>query len=243
MSATFDFTRHAVLVTGGTTGIGRAIANAFSGAGADVSITGTRVNSSEYDDDLSEFSYVQVLLEDSDSVDQLIAKTDRVDVLVNNAGVGIDPPLSLTPDGFEKNLTINLTSVFRICQGLHDHLRAKPGSIINIASIYSNMGSAWGPGYGASKSAIVNLTKSLGVLYVDDGIRVNAIAPGWIETNMSADSRDDKESNRRIIERTPMGRWGKPHELAGTALYLASDDLAGFVTGATIAVDGGWSVA
>lgn len=243
MSAKFDFSGHAVLVTGGTTGIGRAIANAFSIAGADVSITGTRPNASDYEDDLTEFSYAQVLLEDSDSVDQFIAETDRVDVLVNNAGAAIDPPLSLTPSGFEKNLAINLSSVFRICQGLHDHLLTKPGNIINIASIYSYFGSAWGPGYGASKSAIVSLTKSLGVLYADDGVRVNAIAPGWIETNMSADSRNAEEPNRRIIERTPMGRWGKPHELAGTALYLASDDLAGFVTGATIAVDGGWSVA
>lgn len=97
------------------------------------------------------------------------------------------------------------------------------------------------PGYGASKAAILQLTKTLGALYAPDGIRVNAIAPGWIETNLTTGVQAAPELSDPIVARTPMDRWGKPEEMAGTALYLASDQLAGFVTGVTIPVDGGFS--
>ncbi len=241
MAATIDFSGYAVLVTGGSNGIGRAIAQAFRDSGAVVCITGTKSSVGDYDADLSAFSYRQARLEDSTSVDALIAATERVDVLINNAGIGIGRPESLTPEGFDTNLTVNLNAVFRLCQGLHGRLVARPGSVINIASMYSYFGSPWGPAYGASKAAIVNMTKSLAALYADDGIRVNAIAPGWIETNLTAEIYTSPERSRQIIERTPMRRWGKPEEIAGTALYLASDDLANFVTGVTIPVDGGYS--
>jgi NAD(P)-dependent dehydrogenase (short-subunit alcohol dehydrogenase family) len=115
------------------------------------------------------------------------------------------------------------------------------GRIVNISSRGAFRGEPTGPAYGASKSAIVNLTKSLAALYATDGIRVNAIAPGWIETKLTAGSQADEQSSRSIVARTPLGRWGKPEEITGTALYLASPDLAGFVTGATIPVDGGYS--
>lgn len=242
MTATFNFSGYAVLVTGGSNGIGLAIARAFAEAGAEVSITGTRAGVGDYEEDLSSFSYRQVLVEDSKAVDALIAATERVDVLVNNAGNRVRAPESLTPEGFEKNIAINLNSVFRLCQGLHDKLKSKPGSIINIASIWSYFASAHVPGYGASKAAILQMTKSLGDLYAADGIRVNAIAPGWIETNLTARTRATESMSRPIVDRTPMARWGKPEEIAGTALYLASDDLASFVTGVTIPVDGGFSV-
>ena len=243
MNGALDFSGCAVLVTGGSNGIGLAIAKSFLEAGASVSITGTKPAASAYEVDLSAFTYCQVLMEDRSSVDSLIAATDRVDVLVNNAGTAVEPPEALTPDGFEKNISINLSAVFRLCQGLHPYLKLRPGSIINIASMYSHLGSPAVPGYGASKSAIVQLTKTLGALYAADGIRVNAIAPGWIETKLTAGSQTDERSNQSIIRRTPMGRWGKPKDIAGTALYLASDDLARFVTGVTIPVDGGYSTA
>ncbi len=241
MSVTFDFSGYAVLVTGGSNGIGLAIARAFSGAGAEVSITGTRAGRGDYEEDLSGFSYRQVLVEDGEAVDQLITATERVDVLVNNAGTAIRAPEAYTPEGFEKNIAINLNSVYRLCQGLHGKLKSRPGSIINIASMTSYFASPRVPGYGASKSAILQMTKTLGTLYAADGIRVNAIAPGWIETNLTRPVRAAAELNRPIVERTPMARWGKPEEMAGTALYLASDDLASFVTGVTIPVDGGFS--
>ncbi len=241
MSVTLDYSGHAVLVTGGSNGIGLAIARAFSDAGAEVSITGTRAGGGDYEEDLSGFSYRQVLVEDGEAVDALITATERVDVLVNNAGTAIRAPEALTPEGFEKNIAINLNSVFRLCQGLHGKLKSRPGSIINIASMTSYFASPRVPGYGASKSAILQLTKTLGTLYAADGIRVNAIAPGWIETNLTVPVRAAEELNRPIVERTPMARWGKPEEMAGTALYLASDELASFVTGVTIPVDGGFS--
>ena len=241
MSVSFDYSGHAVLVTGGSNGIGLAIARAFSDAGAEVSITGTRAGGGDYEEDLSGFSYRQVLVEDGEAVDALITATERVDVLVNNAGTAIRAPEALTPEGFEMNIAINLNSVFRLCQGLHGKLKSRPGSIINIASMTSYFASPRVPGYGASKSAILQMTKTLGTLYAADGIRVNAIAPGWIETNLTVPVRAAEELNRPIVERTPMARWGKPEEMAGTALYLASDELASFVTGVTIPVDGGFS--
>jgi NAD(P)-dependent dehydrogenase (short-subunit alcohol dehydrogenase family) len=241
MGGALDFSGWAVLVTGGSNGIGHAIARSFLEAGAVVSITGTRPAAADYEADLSAFRYRQVLMEDSPSVDSIIASTDRVDVLVNNAGTAVGPPEALTPEGFEKNVAINLNAVFRLCQGLHGHLKSRPGSIINIASMYSYFGSKGVPGYGASKAAIVQLTRTLAALYAADGIRVNAIAPGWIETGLTAGSQADEQTSRSIVARTPLGRWGKPGEIAGTALYLASRDLAGFVTGATIPVDGGYS--
>ncbi len=241
MSVTLDYSGHAVLVTGGSNGIGLAIARAFSDAGAEVSITGTRAGGGDYEEDLSGFSYRQVLVEDGEAVDALITATERVDVLVNNAGTAIRAPEALTPEGFEMNIAINLNSVFRLCQGLHGKLKSRPGSIINIASMTSYFASPRVPGYGASKSAILQMTKTLGTLYAADGIRVNAIAPGWIETNLTVPVRAAEELNRPIVERTPMARWGKPEEMAGTALYLASDELASFVTGVTIPVDGGFS--
>ena len=240
MSGALDFSGCAVLVTGGSNGIGLAIASSFLEAGASVSITGTRPAAADYETDLSAFAYRQALMEDSSSVESLIAATDKLDVLVNTAGTAVEPPRALTPEGFETNIAINLNAVFRLCQGLYVHLKSRPGSIVNIASMYSFLGSPGVPGYGASKSAIVQLTKTLAALYAPDGVRVNAIAPGWIETKLTAGSQADEQSNRSIVGRTPMGRWGKPEDIVGTALYLASDDLAGFVTGVTIPVDGGY---
>lgn len=241
MNDSLDFSGYSVLVTGGSNGIGLAIANSFLTAGATVSITGTRPAAADYDSGLQAFAYQQVEMGDSTSVDRLINATEEVDVLVNNAGTFVDPPEGLTPEGFEKNMAINLNAVFRLCQGLREKLSVRPGSVINIASMYSYFGCGNGPAYGASKSAIVNLTKSLAALYASDGIRVNAIAPGWISTNLTASLQANKERSRPIIERTPMARWGEPDEVSGTALYLASAHLAGFITGVTIPVDGGYS--
>jgi len=243
MTATFDYSGYAVLVTGGTRGIGRAIAGAFAGAGAEVTVTGTRAGAGDYDGDLSGLSYRRARMEDPESVDALIAAVPRVDVLVNNAGTVIRQPEGLTPEAFERTVAVNLNAVFRLSQGLREKLTVRPGCIVNIASMYSYFASPHAPGYGAGKAAIPQLTKSLAALYAPDGIRVNAIAPGWTETDLTAPIKADAERDRAVRARTPMGRWGKPHEIAAAALYLASDDIAGFVTGATIPVDGGYSAA
>ena len=240
MGVTFDYSGHSVLVTGGSNGIGHAIARAFADAGADVTITGTRASAAEYDTDLSGLTYRQLRVEDAGAVDAFIAATPACDILVNNAGNSVRGEAGQSPEGFELNIDINLNSVFRLCQGLRDRLAKRPGSIVNIASMTSYIASPRVPGYGASKAAILQLTKTLGELYAPDGIRVNAIAPGWIETNLTEAPRGMEGFIETISARTPMRRWGQPRELAGTALYLASDELAGFVTGVTIPVDGGY---
>jgi NAD(P)-dependent dehydrogenase (short-subunit alcohol dehydrogenase family) len=243
MAATFDFSGHAVLVTGGTRGIGRAIAQAFAKAGAEVTVTGTHADAGDYDGGLPGLAFRQAQMEDAASVDALAAAVARVDVLVNNAGIVIRQPEGLTPEAFERIVSVNLNAVFRLSQGLRGKLSVRPGCIVNIASMYSYFASPHAPGYGAGKAAIPQLTQSLAALYAGDGIRVNAIAPGWTETELTAPIQADAERDRTIRARTPMGRWGQPHEIAATALYLASDDIAGFVTGATIPVDGGYSAA
>lgn len=237
---TLDYTAHAVLVTGGSNGIGFGIANGFADAGADVTITGTRESATDYDHDLSRFAYRQLLIQDRGMLDAFIADTGELDVLINNAGNTVRGAEGQSPEGFEYNIDINLNSVFRLCQGLRDRLAKRPGSVVNIASMTSYIASPRVPGYGASKAAILQLTKTLGELYAPNGIRVNAIAPGWIETNLTQAVRDMEGFTDTVKERTPMGRWGKPEEMAGTALYLASPALASFVTGVTIPVDGGY---
>jgi len=241
MTATFDFSGKAVLVTGASSGISLAIAEGFRSAGASVTVTGTRAAAADYPDDLSGFAYHGVDLREPAAVDALAASFDRLDVLVNNAGMTYRAAEALVPENFETVIDVNLNAVYRLCQRLRPLLQASDGAIINIASMTSYFGSPRVPGYGASKAAVLQLTKSLAALYAADGIRVNAIAPGWIETKLTVPVRETEQLNRPIIERTPLGRWGQPAEMAGTALFLASSDAAGFVTGVTIPVDGGYS--
>ena len=237
---TLDYTGYNVLVTGGSSGIGNAIARAFADAGASVTVTGTRATAAEYEDDLSTFTYRQLDVADAAAIDAFVEATGDLDVLVNNAGTAIRMEEAQTPAGFERNIDINLNSIFRLSQGLRSRLAKRPGSIISIASMTSYVGSPRVPGYGASKAAVLQLTKTMGELYASDGIRANAIAPGWIATKMTVPVRTSETISAPILARTPMGRFGKPEEMAGTALYLASDKLAGFVTGVTIPVDGGY---
>lgn len=240
MSVRFDFSAQTVIVTGGSSGIGRAIAAGFRDAGAAVVITGTRDGPDDYPEDIATMTYRQVEMQDHDALDAFTAEFASVDVLVNSAGTTVRGEAAFTPENFEKILDINLAGSYRMAHGLLPALKQARGSVINIASMFSYFASPRAPGYGASKSAIVQLTKSLGAAWAQESVRVNGIAPGWIDTKLTKPVQETEWLNRPILERTPMGRWGRPDEMVGAALFLASDQ-ASFVTGVTIPVDGGYS--
>jgi NAD(P)-dependent dehydrogenase (short-subunit alcohol dehydrogenase family) len=147
----------------------------------------------------------------------------------------------MAPAFFEKVVDINLHGTFRTAEAFHPQLKAAGGNVINIASMYAQFGSPRNPAYGASKAAVQQLTKSLAIAWAPDGIRVNAIAPGFIVTEQSARSRMDPQHVENVNKRTPLGRWGQPEDIAGPVLFLASDQ-AKFMTGVCLAIDGGYSV-
>ena len=239
MKATFDYSGKVILVSGGSSGIGLAIAKAFQRSGGDVWITGTRAGASDYADDLTGLTFRPLDMQDGAAIDALAASLPSLDVLVNCAGNTIRNEEAYEPENFDKVIAINLNGTFRLSMAALPHLKKGPGSVINIASMTSYFGAPGSPGYGASKAGVLELTQTLGVAWAPSGIRVNGIAPGWIETKLTNFWREDQR-DRQILERTPMGRWGQPDEMAGAALFLASD-AASFITGITLPVDGGYT--
>jgi NAD(P)-dependent dehydrogenase (short-subunit alcohol dehydrogenase family) len=246
--ASFDYSGAHVVVTGGTSGIGHATARAFSAAGATVTITGTRSAPTDYDTDLADFAYHQLQMSDTGSVDAFVASLhaghEAIDVLVNNAGATFpDGRDEWDPDGFAASLALNLAGPMRLTTGVHSLLRASGmdggASVINLSSMSAYRSVPMVPGYGASKAGTVNLTMNLARRWVDHGIRVNAIAPGLIDTPMTAPMAAFPEMMAAEIAHTPMGRMGTPEEVADAALFLASSS-ARFITGHTLAVDGGF---
>ncbi|MGI9510025.1 MAG: SDR family NAD(P)-dependent oxidoreductase [Geminicoccaceae bacterium] len=239
MTATFDYGGKTILISGGTSGIGLAIAKAFEQSGGEVWVTGTRADADAYQDDLSGFTFRQLDMQDAAAIEALPGSLSAIDVLINCAGNTIRGEEAYEGDNFDKVLAINLGGSFRLSMAALPLLKTSKGCVINIASMTSYFGAPGSPGYGASKAGILELTQTLGVAWAPFGIRVNGIAPGWIETKLTDFWRDD-ERDRAILERTPMGRWGRPEEMAGAALFLASDD-ASFITGVTLPVDGGYT--
>lgn len=236
----YDFSDRDVLVVGASRGgIGSAIAAAFEAAGASVRITGLEDEPVEADRD--RHPYFRLDVTDRDSVIELADSTPRLDVLVNCAAI-TSRGEEMEPEFFERVVDVNLHGTFRVSIALLPQLKRSRGCIINIASMYSFFGSPKNPAYGASKAAISQLTKSLAIAFAGDGIRVNAVSPGFIVTEQSARSREDPQHVAAVNARTPMARWGQPDDVAGPVLFLASP-AAAFITGTTLNVDGGYSIA
>ena len=244
MAYTIDLSGKVVLVTGGASGILYAIALSFLEAGAEVILTARTEESIKNCKTITENGSLKIFKLDVTndiSIEKLFAEIDTLDILVNNAGI-VKRALEYRVETFADVINTNLMGVMRICHEAFPKLALTKGNIINIASMWSFFGSPVSPGYTASKTGLIGLTKSLANGWSEHEVRVNCIAPGWIETKLNKDLREDKEQFEKIIDRTPMKRWGNPKDISGAAIYLASDK-ASFTTGATIVVDGGYSIA
>ncbi len=228
-----------VLITGGCGGIGGAFAEAFLAHGAHVTVTDLQAPPEALTQ--AGARYVALDVTSDADVNALAERTERLDVLIHCAGKLIRWE-EHKPEVFRNIVDIHLFGNIRLATAFRPHLRKTRGSIFNIASMYSYFGAPQIPAYAAAKTGVAGLTRSLALAYVEDGIRVNAIAPGWIETNISRGGREDPVFNEKLMLRLPNKRWAKPQELAGTALFLASPASA-LITGVTIPVDGGYTAA
>ena len=248
MAISFDLTGKRALVTGANTGIGQAIAIALADAGADIALAGRSAAAEtmaliaatgrkvvDLRVDLSSIAPVQGV------VDQAVENLGGIDILVNNAGIIRRNDLAdFTEEDWDAVVDTNLKALFFLSQSAARVMMAQgSGKIINIASLLSFQGGIRVPSYAAAKSGVAGLTKALANELAPKGVQVNAIAPGYITTNNTAALQADETRNRQILERIPTGRWGKPEDIAGAAVFLASP-ASDYVTGHVLAVDGGW---
>jgi NAD(P)-dependent dehydrogenase (short-subunit alcohol dehydrogenase family) len=234
----FDFTGRNILVIGASRGgIGSAVAAGFTECGAAVRITGAEPEPIAADQ--GRYPYTQLDVADPDAVRRMAEGVPVLDVLVNCAGIARRDE-EYDPTVFARVLEVNLHGLLHLANVFKTHLVASRGAMINIASMYSTYGSPRVPAYGASKAAVAQMTKSLALAWAEHGVRVNAIAPGFIVTEQSARGRADPTHYQRVLDRTPAGRWGQPADIAGPVLFLASP-AAAFITGAVLPVDGGYT--
>jgi 2-dehydro-3-deoxy-D-gluconate 5-dehydrogenase len=252
----FDLRGRVAIVTGGNGGIGRSIALGMAHAGAAVAVLAR--NPEKNQRVLAELQAIGVPavalhldVTKRATLAQALGEVERalgsIDILVNNAGVATisGGVLQETAATWDNTIETHLNASFLLSQlAATSMLKRKRGKIINLASMYSYFGSGVVPAYSAAKGAIVQLTKSMAIEFAPHNIQVNAIAPGWIATDMTAiarESPDWADFNRMILARTPANRWGQPDETAGAAVFLASS-AADFITGVTLPVDGGYSI-
>jgi NAD(P)-dependent dehydrogenase (short-subunit alcohol dehydrogenase family) len=231
--------RKIAIVTGGGTGLGLASALEFQRLGYRVIALGLDI---EPELEGSGVEFEKLDISDEKAMQDVADRFSQINLLVNSAGIILHEGKELTVPGFRKVVDVNLHGTHLACLMFHKALAARRGSIVNFASMWSFFGSANNPGYSASKGAVVSLTRSLAVGFAPDGVRVNAVAPGWIETRMSQKAFNDPERSGSIQKRIPIGCWGKPVDIAKAVAFLASDD-ARYITGVILPIDGGYSVA
>jgi 2-deoxy-D-gluconate 3-dehydrogenase len=246
----YDLSGKKALVTGASRGIGRAIALGFADAGADV-VLASRDESAlaEVAADVRARGREAVVLPcdvtNRDRVHAMVAEAiealGRLDVVVNNAGgtAFMVPFTDIRFAGWEKVMRLNVDSVVHVCQAVGPHLlERRSGSVVNVASVAGMAGSPMVSPYGASKAAVVSITRSLAMEWGHAGVRVNALCPGWTATDLNRNLWENEETTRAMMQGVPLGRWGRPEEMVGPALFLASD-ASSFVTGHALVVDGG----
>ncbi|ARP85314.1 SDR family NAD(P)-dependent oxidoreductase [Bordetella genomosp. 9] len=231
------FAGKTALVTGATQGIGAAVANRLASLGARTIATGLRSDATDLNRD------IEVRIGDvshAADVEAMFSGLDELDIVVNCAGI-IRRGAEHDPAVFEQVLAVNLTGTMRVCSAARERLARRRGCIVNTASMLSFFGGSLVPGYAASKGGVAQLTKSLALAYAADGIRVNAVAPGWIATPLTQALQDDPARSGPILSRTPLGRWGTPADVADAVAFLCTP-AAGFMTGVILPVDGGYLI-
>ena len=254
----FDLKARVAVVTGGNGGIGLGIARGLAQHGAKVIIAARDAEKTgQAVDQLKRLGFdasgLEFDVQSEPSIAGMISKAigvhGGIDILVNNAGINrVNFADRFTADDWRKIIDTNLTGAYLLCKEVYPHMSAnRGGKIINIASMTATFGSKRSLPYGASKSGLVQLTKSLAIAWADENIQVNAISPGWVETEMTEGLRESEdpeiqEIHRGITERIPAGRWARPEDMAGAAVFLASA-ASNYVTGAVLTVDGGYSIA
>jgi NAD(P)-dependent dehydrogenase (short-subunit alcohol dehydrogenase family) len=232
--------RRQAIITGGTSGIGFGIATAMVEAGYDVTVTGL------YDEQVASvprsehLSAVRLDVTCAESVESVLEPFEELAALINCAGIIVRGGAEFNIETFQKVIEVNLTGTMRMCVAARPKLASAGGAIVNTASMLSFFGGPLVPAYTASKGGIVQLTKALAVAWAPEGIRVNAIAPGWIATDLTRDLVENNDRSAAILERTPAKRWGEPADVAGAAVFLCSE-AARFITGAILPVDGGYA--
>ena len=242
MSDPLDFTGKTVLVVGGSSGIGNGIARAFLARGAEVHVWGTRPSAADYAAeagcDLRGLQYGQVDVADSTAVDQFAPPFAHLDVLVLSQGIVLYRRGEYSTAGFVEVVQVNLNSVMTCALKFQALLRARKGALITISSTAAYHATRGNPAYNASKAGVVGLTRTLGQAWAADGIRVNGIAPGLVDTKLTKVTTSNPERLKASLSSIPAGRLGTPEDMAGVALFLASP-LAAYIVGQTIPVDGG----
>jgi len=237
-----DFSGKTVLVVGGSSGIGNGIAQSFRSRGAKVHVWGTRPSAADYARDdgsnLDGLQYSQVDVSDCDAIERFVPTFDRLDVLVLSQGTVLYGRREFEIDGFQKIIAVNLTSLMACSRKFHGMLKASGGSLIIISSMAAFRSTKGNPAYNASKTAAYGLTRTLGEAWAEDGIRVNGIAPGFVDTKLTKVTTENPKRRTGVEQRIPLKRLGTPDDIAGAALFLASP-LASYVIGQTIVVDGG----
>ena len=246
----FSLAGKKALVTGASRGIGQVIAVAFAEAGADVALTarspgGLRETAKRVRDFGREAAEIPVDLTTREAaagvVAEAIDRLGRLDIVVNNAGGSnfVVPFLDMRLSGWDKILRLNLDTTMWVCQAAGVHMTARGiGSVINVASVAGLAAAPFLAPYGAAKAAVVSLTKTLASEWGRTGVRVNALCPGWTKTELNRNLWDSPDGGRATVANVPMGRWGRPEEMAGPAVFLASD-ASSFMTGQVLAIDGG----